>query len=148
MATILLVEEHPDLGFYEAGLLSAEGHQVFRCNGGATPLTACPMLKNGSCPLPEASDVIVYSGAPSAPLRGRTYRGRDLLRAYRRHPIYGCKPMLVVSYEKIDCLEGSGPLARIEKFSSPAVVVGAIEALLSHAQLGHHADRREELGAN
>lgn len=140
MSTVLLVEERPDLGLYETGLLMANGHLVLRCSGGPSPFAACPMLKSGSCPLPDTADLIVYSGAPSAPLRGRTYRGRDLLRAYRRHPVYGRMPMLVVSFEQIDCLEGTGPLARIEKYSSPAAVVGAIDALLSHAKLEHHSN--------
>jgi hypothetical protein len=64
------------------------------------------------------------------PMAGRTYRGRDLLQAYRRHPVYGRKPMLVVSYEKVDRLEGTGPVARVEKFSSPGAVVAAVDALL------------------
>jgi len=138
MATVLLVEDWPDLGIYEAEILEAEGHTVLRCTGGPSPFGACPMLRDGACRLADACDVIVVSGAPTMPLRYRTYRGRDLIRAYRRHPAYGRKPMLVVSFEPIDCVEGMGPLARIEKHSNPAKVLGAVEALLSHAHVPHH----------
>ena len=138
MAVVLLVEDWPDLGIFEAEVLQAQGHTVLRCSGGPSPFAGCPLLRDGACRLADACDVIVVSGWPSMPLRHRTYRERDLIGAYRRHPAYGRKPMLVVSYEPVECSDGSGPIARIEKDASPAKVLGAVEALLSHARLSHH----------
>lgn len=133
MATILLVEESPDLGLYEAGLLEAAGHRVLRCGGAPTPLGACPMLRYGSCPLPDAADLIVFSCALVVPMRGRVYTGVDLLRAYRAHPVYGRTPMLVVSIGRPEHLGGTGPLQTIRKFSAPDAVTDAVERLLATA---------------
>jgi CheY-like chemotaxis protein len=130
VATILLVEDRPDLGLYEAGLLEQAGHRVIRCGGGPTPHAACPMLRNGSCPLPDGADLVVFSCAMFAPMPGRSYRGGHLLRAYRAHPRYGRLPMLVVSVGAPDDVGGTGPLAKVDKFSSPGAVLEAAEALL------------------
>lgn len=131
MATILLVEDAPDLGVYEAGLLEAEGHRVIRCNGSPSPLAACPMLRYGSCALPDSADLILFSCALFPPMRHRTYRAADLLRAYRGHARYGRLPMLVVSVGRVDGLEGLGPLAWVDKFSPPRLVVEAVDELLA-----------------
>lgn len=129
MSTILLVEDAPDLGTYEAYALEAEGHRVLRCGGAPTPLAACPMMRGRPCPLAEAADVIVFSCGLVAPVAGRSYRGVHLLRAYREHRDYGRKPMLVVSVGMPQDLGGSGPLRYVEKFSAPDRVIQAVERL-------------------
>jgi CheY-like chemotaxis protein len=130
MATILLVEDSPDLGFYEARLLEGRGHRVVRCNGAPSPLAACPMLKRGSCPLPDSADVILFSSPMFGPIRHRTYRGAHLLSAYRNHPTYGRKPMLVVSAGAPLTIEGQGPYEVIEKFSPPHMILEAVDRLV------------------
>jgi hypothetical protein len=130
MATILLVEDSPDLGLYEARMLEDRGHRVIRCNGAPSPLAACPMLKHGSCPLPDSADVILFSSPTFGPVRHRTYRGSHLLSAYRRHPVYGRKPMLVVSAAPPFAIEGRGPYEVIGKFSPPHMILEAVDRLL------------------
>jgi hypothetical protein len=67
-------------------------------------------------------------------LRGRTYRGIDLLRAYREHPLYSRVPCLIVSVGDPGPLEGTGPVALVDKFSSPDAVVDRVETMLgAHA---------------
>lgn len=134
MATILLVEDAPDLGLHEARLLEAAGHRLLYCCGGPDPLTACPMLRFGACPLPANADLIVFSCGMVA-MRGRTYRGVHLLRAYREHALYGRLPMLVVSMGVPDDLPGSGPIDVVEKWSGPKQIVQAVERLLSRARV-------------
>ncbi|HLW15785.1 MAG TPA: hypothetical protein VKV69_00300 [Actinomycetota bacterium] len=133
MASILLVEDAPDLGLYEAGLLEQHGHTVLRCSGGPTPFAACPMMRDGSCPVADAADLIIFSCGVYAPLRHRTYRGVHLLRAYREHPAYGRLPMLVVSVGAPDDLLGTGPIEMVAKFADPKQIVGAVERLLARA---------------
>lgn len=131
VATILLVEDAPDLALYEATLLEAGGHRVLRCWGGPSPFAACPMMRTGSCSLPDAADLIVFACGLVAPVRHRTYRGIHLLRRYRRHRRYGRLPMLVVAFGIPDDLEGIGPLERVEKFADPKQILAAAERLLS-----------------
>jgi hypothetical protein len=133
MATILLVEDSPDLGFYETRLLEERGHRVIRCNGAPSPLAACPMLKYGSCPVADSADVIVFSAPLFGPVRNRTYRGSHLLSEYRRHAMYGRKPMLVVSAGAPAELEGAGPYEVIEKFSPPHMILEAVDRLSKSA---------------
>lgn len=135
MATILLVEDQPDLVLYEMRLLERAGHRVIRCSGGATPFAACPMMRFGSCALPDVADVILFDCGMFGPLRHRTYRGIHLLKAYRSHPVYGRLPMLVVTEALPEGLEGSGPIDSIPKFSEPMIVVEAIESLLTRSAL-------------
>jgi len=130
VATILLVEDSPDLVLYEGRLLEQAGHRVIRCGGGPTPFAACPMLRYGSCPLPDSVDLIIFDCGMVGPLIHRTYRGIHLLRAYRAHARYGRLPMLVVAPEVPAGLEGSGPLVSVPKFSEPKVVIEAVERLL------------------
>lgn len=130
MATILLVEDAPDLGLDEAGRLEEAGHRVLRCGGGPSPSGACPMLGAGRCPMADAADLIVFSCNLFAPLRGRGYRGIHLLRSYRAHLDYGRLPMLVVSVGRPQDLEGTGPIEMVEKYSRPRAVVEAVERLL------------------
>jgi hypothetical protein len=115
---------------YEAGLLEREGHRVIRCGGAPTPLAACPMLKYGNCPLPDSADLILFSSALHVPTKGRTYRGIDLLRAYRQHAAYGALPMLVVTIGKVDDPGGRAPMEVVEKFSPPRVIVDAVDRLV------------------
>jgi CheY-like chemotaxis protein len=129
MATILLVEDAPDLGLFEAGLLERHGHHVIRCAGAPAPFTACTMLRRGRCPLPDTADLIVFSTALHA-AKGRTYRGIDLLRAYRNHPVYGGIPMLVVAFGAPSDLSGRAPIEFVEKFSPPHSIVEAAERLI------------------
>jgi len=130
MATILLVEDSPDLGMYEARLLEEKGHHVMRCNGAPGPLSACPMLRRGSCPLPDSADLILFSSPMFGPVRHRTYSGAHLLSAYRLHPWYGRKPMLVVSAGAPVTIEGQGPYEVIEKFSPPRMILEAVDRLV------------------
>jgi hypothetical protein len=129
LATILLVEDALDLGAYEANVLEAQGHRVLRCGGGATPFSACTMMRYGSCPLPAAADLIVFSCGMIA-VKHRSYRGVHLLRAYRQHAEYGRLPMLVVSFGVPSGLGGSGPMKVIDKFSSPQTILDAVSGLL------------------
>ena len=131
MATILLVEDYPDLGLYEVRLLEARGHRVIRCGGAPAPLSACPMLRYGACPLPDSADLIVFSSAMFMPMRNRTYRGSDLLGRYRAHPVYGRLPMLVVTIGAPRELPGPGPIEVVEKFSGPEKILEAVERLLA-----------------
>lgn len=130
MSTILLVEDAPDLGLFEAGLLEAAGHRVLRCGGGPSPLAPCPMLRRGRCALAEAADLIVFSCALFPPVRGRTYRGIDVLRGYRSHTDYGRRPMLIVSVGAPRDLSGGGPVEVVEKHANPPVVIDAARRLL------------------
>ena len=130
MATILLVEDEPDLGLYEAGLLEDLGHRVLRCGGSPAPLAACPMMRGDPCPLPEAADLIIFACGLIAPVRHRVYRGAQLLRAYRSHAWYGRIPMLIVAMGAPDSVEGEGPVERVERFSDPGVIVAAATRLL------------------
>lgn len=139
MATILLVEDQPDLGLFEAGLLEDQGHRVIRCGGGPTPLSACPLMRYGSCALADSADLILF-GCGMFAMRGRTYGGVHLLRAYRAHPDYGRLPMVVVSLGAPDSLEGSGPIERVDKFSAPGAVVAAVNRLLERARARREID--------
>lgn len=130
MANILLVEDTPDLGLFEALLLEAAGHRVLRCSGGPTPFAACPLMRVGSCPVADAADMIVFSCGMVRPLPHRTYRGEHLLRRYRSHPVYGSLPMLLIAPSEPRGLEGTGRIATVEKFSHPRHVVEAAERLL------------------
>lgn len=130
MATVLLVEDEPDLGLFEAGLLEAEGHRVLRCSGSPAPFAACPMLRYGSCAVVDSVELILFSCGLFMPIRNRTYRAEHLLRAYRSHPRYGRLPMVVVAIGKVEGLEGAGSLTWVEKFSSPHVVIDAVDAAL------------------
>jgi len=136
MATILLVEDQPDVGLYEAQILEAAGHRILRCMGGPTLFAACPLLRTGRCSLVDQADIIVFS-LPMFSLHGRSYRGEHLLRAYRSHPDYGRLPMVVISIGTPPDLPGRGPLTRVDKFSDPHVVVRAVDdLLLEGAQTG------------
>jgi CheY-like chemotaxis protein len=132
MATILLIEDVPDLGLFEAGLLERLGHHVIRCVGTPAPFTACTMLRRGRCPLPDVADLIVFSSALHA-MKGRTYRGVDLLRAYRNHAVYGGIPMLVIAFGAPSDLSGRAPIEFLEKFSPPHTIVEAVERLLDES---------------
>lgn len=131
MATILLIEDAPDLGLYEARLLEARGHRVIRCSGAPTVLTACSMLRYGRCALPDVADLILFSTAMYTPIRHRSYRGADLLAAYRGHPTYGGIPMVVVTIGPPPRVPGRAPYEVVQKFSSPDAIVGAVERLLA-----------------
>ena len=134
MASILLVEDVPDLGLYEAKLLEQEGHFVLRCSGGPTAFAACPMMRDGTCPVVDAADLIIFSCRMFGPLQHRSYRGIHLLRAYREHPEYGRLPMLVVGVGAPDDLGGSGPILQVAKFADPSEVVSAVDRLLERTK--------------
>ena len=131
MANILLVEDRPDLGLYEYGLLERAGHRVMWCGGGPTPHGSCPMLTRGACPLADSADMLLFSCAMSMPMRGRGYRGEHLLRAYREHRRYGKLPTVVVSIGAPKEMAGTGSYATVDKFSSPRIVVDAVESMLA-----------------
>jgi CheY-like chemotaxis protein len=131
MATILLVEDVPDLGLYEARLLEDQGHRVIRCGGAPSPLAACPMVRHRPCPLPEVADLIVFSTALYKPTRHRMYRGIDLLTSYRAHPVHGRTPMLVVAMGVPRHLVEGARVEVVEKFSEPRRIIDAVERLLA-----------------
>lgn len=131
MATILVVEDAPDLGLYETKMLEAAGHMVLRCSGAPTPYSGCPMLREGTCPLADAADLIIFSCALFTPIRGHGYRGEHLLRAYREHPTYSQKPMLIVSVGRPGKLPGTGPIEVVQKFDEPQAVIETAERLLA-----------------
>lgn len=134
MAVILLIEDQPDIGTYEADVLESAGHRIIRCVGGPTLFGACPLLQRGRCSLVDSADMIVFS-LPMFSMRGRTYRGEHLLRAYRSHSDYGRLPMLIVSLGTPADLPGTGPLERVDKFSSPNAVLEAVARLLPGTML-------------
>ena len=137
MATVLLVEDVPDLSFHEARLIEAAGHRVIRCGGGPgpSPYSACPLLRTGSCSLADSAELILFSSGLFA-MRGRNYSGGRLLQAYRSHPRYGRLPMLVVSVMPPGVVAGTGPIAFVEKFSSSQEIVDAVERLLGSRKAG------------
>jgi CheY-like chemotaxis protein len=130
MASILLVEDGPGIGRELTSLLAAAGHRVLRCGGGPTPLAACPLLRQGSCPLPDAADLLVFACTLNLPLPGRTYRGIHLLHAYRAHPDYGRLPLVLVAVAPPQDLEGLEPTEVVGTFADPAVVLAAVNRLL------------------
>lgn len=130
MATILLVEDTPDLGLFETELLEAAGHKIVRCGGGPTSYSVCPLLRGRSCSLADEAHLIMFSCRLFTELHGRTYRGMRLLQAYRAHPAYARLPFLVVAQGSPGKLEGTGPVEVVEKFSDPAKVVAAVRDLL------------------
>lgn len=130
MATILILEDAPDLGPREGPGLTAAGHRVVCCCAGLTPLCPCPLLRSGCCPDMAQADLIVFSCALSTSVRGRTFRGIHLLRALRSHADYGRLPLLIVSVGDPGPLGGSGPVEIVEQFAGASVVRDAIERLL------------------
>src|SRR5512133_3490484 len=96
MASILLIEDGPGVGRQLPGLLAAAGHRVLRCGGGPTPLAACPLLRQGRCSLADVAELLVFACPLGLPLRGRSYRGIHLLRAYRAHPDYARLPLVLL----------------------------------------------------
>jgi hypothetical protein len=131
MASILLIEDGPGIGGQLPSLLAAAGHRVLRCGGGPNPLAACPLLRHGHCPLAEAADLLVFACPLDLPLRGRSYRGSHLLRAYRTHPDYGRLPLVLVAIAPPPDLAGSGPTEPVDTFTSPAAIVAAVNRLLA-----------------
>ena len=131
MATILLIEDGPGIGGQLPSLLAAAGHRVLLCGGGPTPLAACPLLRQGHCPLADAAELLVFACPLDLPLRGRSYRGIHLLHAYRAHPDYGRLPLVLVAVAPPQDLEGPGPTEMVETFTEPAGVVAAVHRLRS-----------------
>jgi hypothetical protein len=143
MANILLIEDGPGLGRQLPSLLAAAGHQVLRCGGGPTPLAACPLLRHGRCPLPEAAELLVFACPLGLPQRGRSYRGIHLLRAYRAHPDYGRRPLVLVSGVLPRDLEGTGPTELVDTFTDPAAVLAAVNRLMPPRPTAADHGRRE-----
>jgi hypothetical protein len=146
MASILLIEDGPGVGRRLPGLLAAAGHRVLRCGGGPTPLAACPLLRRGRCPLPEAAELLVFACPLGLPLRGRSYRGIHLLRAYRAHPDYGRRPLVLVAVGLPHDLEGTGPTELVDRVTDPAAVLAAVNRLLPPrpgAEAADHSGMRE-----
>jgi CheY-like chemotaxis protein len=130
MASILLVEDGPGTGRQLTSLLAAAGHRVLCCGGGPTPLAACPLLRQGRCPLADAAQLLIFGCPLGLPLRSRSYRGIHLLRAYRAHPDYGRLPLVLVAVAPPHDLEGPGPIELVETFTDPAAVLAAVNRLL------------------
>jgi hypothetical protein len=133
MATILLIEDGPGIGCQLPSLLATAGHRVLWCGGGPTPLAACPLLRHGHCPLAAAAELLVFACPLDLPLRGRSYRGRHLLAAYRSHPDYGRLPLVLVAIAPPPDLAGTGPTELITTFEDPAAIVAATNRLLPPA---------------
>lgn len=130
-ATILLVEDAPDLALDEAPALESAGHRVVRCGGSRMPYSACPLLRFGECSIAAPADLIIFSvPLGGVRFRGWAYSGTDLLRAYRAHPRFGRLPMLIVSVGDPGPLEGIGPVEIVDRHSMPGVVARAVERLL------------------
>lgn len=130
MANILLVEDGPGIGRELPGLLAAAGHRVMHCGGGPTPHAACPLLRQGSCPLADAAELLVFACPLTLPLAGRSYRGIHLLRAYRAHPDYGRLPLVLVAVAPPQNMEGPGPTEVMAALAEPAAVLAAVTRLL------------------
>jgi hypothetical protein len=148
MASILLIEDGPGIGGQLPGLLATAGHRVLRCGGGPTPLAACPLLRQGRCLLADAAELLVFACPLDLPLRGRSYRGRHLLRAYRRHPDYGRLPLVLVAIAPPPDLEGTGPIELVDTFTDPAAVLAAVHRLLQPrpAAADHHGTPQRAAG--
>jgi hypothetical protein len=130
MATILLIEDGPGIGGQLPSLLAVAGHRVLLCGGGPTPLAACPLLRQGHCPLADAAELLVFACPLGLPLRGRSYRGIHLLHAYRAHPDYGRLPLVLVALASPQDLAGTGPTETVATFTDPAAVLAAVHRLL------------------
>jgi hypothetical protein len=130
MATILLIEDGPGIGRELPGLLATAGHRVLWCGGGPTPLAACPLLRQGRCPLVDAAELLVFACPFDVPQRGRSYRGSHLLRAYRGHPDYGRLPLVLVASAPPPDLPGTGRTELVATFTDPAAVGAAVHRLL------------------
>lgn len=134
-ATILLVEDHPDLSMFEAGILEAEGHTVYRCGGSPVPCGDCPVLKGDPCSLADAADVLIISTGMIGPVgpasRVGAPTGQMLVEAYRAHDRYGWLPTLVVSATRPTVEEGIGPFVWIPKHSAPEAIVGVVHDLIA-----------------
>jgi hypothetical protein len=148
MASILLIEDGPGVERQLPGMLAAAGPRVVRCGGGPTPLAACPLLRQGRCPLPDAADLLVFACPLGLPLRGRSYRGIHLLHAYRAHPDYGRLPLVLVTVAPPQDLEGPGPTETVGTFTDPAVVLAAVHRLLQPrpAAANYHGMRETAAG--
>ena len=133
MARILMVEDVLDIGAYEASLLQADGHEVALCRGAPGPFAHCPLMRDGSCWLVDAADLVVFSCALHAPVGQQRFRGHELLRAYRAHAAYGAKPFVVVSLSPPGDLPGTGRVEWVHKFSPPRALVAAVEAAIEEA---------------
>jgi hypothetical protein len=134
MASILLIEDGPGIGRQLPGLLAAAGHRVLRCGGGPTPLAACPLLRQGRCPLADAAELLVFACPLDLPLRGRSYRGSHLLHAYRAHPDYGRLPLVLVAIAPPQDLAGTGSTELVATFTDPPAVLAAVNRLLQPPQ--------------
>jgi hypothetical protein len=130
MASILLIEDGPGVGRQLTRLLAAAGHRVLRCGGGPTPLAACPLLRCGRCRLVDAAQLLVFACPLGLPLRGRSYRGIHLLRAYRAHPNYGRLPLVLVAVGAPPGLEGQGSIELVDTVADATAVVAAVDCLL------------------
>ena len=129
--TVLLVADGPDALDRIGPALRGHGYAVVPCGGG--PIRgACPLLRTGRCGLVDIADVVVFASSLDVPLPGRTYRGRHVFAAYRRHPGYGRRPMVLVAPEiPLEVLTGRGELVHVRPETSPDAIVAAVDTLLA-----------------
>jgi hypothetical protein len=137
MATIVLIDDGPGIGGQLSGLLVTAGHRVLWCGGGPTPLAACPLLRQGRCPLADAAELLVFACPLDLPLRGRSYRGSHLLRAYRAHPDYGRLPLVLATVGPPPDLPGTAPIELVDRVEDPAAVTAAVDRLLPSRRTAH-----------
>jgi hypothetical protein len=145
MATILIVEDVPDVAPRVAAALATRGHRVLRCSGGLSPFGACPLLRGGHCTLADGADLIVFACMQSIPLAGRSYRGEHLLAAYRAHDEYGRLPMLMVGVLPPGSIaNGAGPVDFAHTTASADAIADAADRLLELAAVSRRRPVRAD----
>ncbi len=85
MTRALVVHHDIDLADQEVDSLRRLGYVVQQCSGPTA--NTCPILNGGSCPLAEASDVLVYDVWASGDVEGSTRLIDGLRRMHPHAPI-------------------------------------------------------------
>ena len=85
MSRALVVHHDIDLADQEVESLRRLGYVVEQCSGPTA--NTCPILNGGTCPLAEASDVLVYDAWASGDSDGSTRLIEGLRRAHPNSPI-------------------------------------------------------------
>jgi hypothetical protein len=88
------------------------------------------LVKDGPGVGRQLTSLLVFACPLGLPLRGRSYRGIHLLRAYRAHPDYGRLPVVLVAVAGPQGLEGRGSTELVDTFADPTAVLAAVDRLL------------------